>query len=325
MADQSECFSDSQSEISNVSDELSSLESSYSESETAETGSGTKNPSAKGSNSGTNRPQAPNTTARGSRKKKAKTTDKSVARGISFAEMDELSSWVFSAEEAKRVESELRQRLLESTRLKAFEQRRKFALHLTSEGQKDNFGLLIVGFCRKFATLSKECYSSNVPKERKAAFSVAWMKMLSNFQPGKKSQERIVIERCLPASKSFSHEDVHSVLSVIHEMVYTLIHDHVRSRKEHSTAESSSSARQLSKESDDTLYRYCGAALQRMLKLRRESLAGKKKRIKPSSEKRPIMTKARAGNFGGSCHERQIGYIPEFKKPRCGQVNISQG
>ena len=264
MADQSERCSDSQSEISNVSDELSSLESSYSESETAETGSGTKNPSAKGSNSSTKRPQVTNTTARGSRKKKAKTTDKSVARGISFAEMDELSSWVFSAEEAKRVES---------------------------ERQKDNFGLLIVGFCRKFATLSKECYSSNVLKERKAAFSVAWMKMFSNFQPGKKSQERIVIERCLPASKSFSHEDVHSVLSVIHEMVYTLIHDRVRSRKEHSTAESSSSARQLSKESDDTLYRSCGAALQRMLKLRRESLAGKKKRIKPSSEKRPIMTK----------------------------------
>ena len=94
------------------------------------------------------------------------------------------------------------------------------------------------------------------------------------------------------ASKSFSHKDVHSVHSVVHEMVYTLIHDHVRSRKEHSTAESSSSsARQLSKESDDTLYQYCGAVLQRMLKLHQESLAGKKKRIKPSSEKRPIMTK----------------------------------
>ena len=123
------------------------------------------------------------------RKKKATTTNKSVARGISFAQMDKLSSWVFSAEEAKRVETELRQRLLESTRLKAFQQCRKFALHLTSEGQKDNFGLFIVGFCRKFTTLSKECYSTNVLKERKAAFFVAWMKILSNFQPGKKSQE----------------------------------------------------------------------------------------------------------------------------------------
>ena len=150
---------------------------------------------------------------------------------------------------------------------------------------------MITGFCRKFTTLSKECYRTSVIKERKAAFSVAWMKLLANFQPGKKSQERIILERCLPAHNTFSHEDVHSVLSVIHELVYTVIHDHIQARKEESTSEGSSTSVQISKESDETLYRYCGAALQKMIKLRKETLAGQKKRVKISSKRKPIMVK----------------------------------
>ena len=37
---------------------------------------------------------------------------------------------------------------------------------------------LNVGFCRKFVTPANQCYENNVPKERKALLSVAWMKVL---------------------------------------------------------------------------------------------------------------------------------------------------
>ena len=205
--------------------------------------------------------------------------------------MEELSSRIFSAEEAKKVESEICERLLKSPRLKTFEERWKFALHLTSKEQKDNFGLLITGFCRKFVTLARECYSANIPKERKAAFSVAWMKILANFQLGKKAQERIILERRLLSNNVYSHEDVHSVLSTIHELVYTIIRENVRSQKEQSTSEGTATSSKLSEESDDTLYRYCGAALQRMIKLRQQTLAAKKKQIKLSSQRRPVMEK----------------------------------
>ena len=140
MASESECFSDSQSEFSNVSDELSSLESSYSESESDGSDKETRDLSGKVSKSDRKRKTlAGRTSASGSRgKKQVQTTDKKVAKGLSFSEMDELSSWVFSNEEAMKVESELRQRLLKSPRLKAFDERRKFASHLTSEAQRDN-------------------------------------------------------------------------------------------------------------------------------------------------------------------------------------------
>lgn len=50
---------------------------------------------------------------RKNRTKKKKTADK----GIILFEMDELSSWVFSSKEAKRLESTIRHRLLDSPRL----------------------------------------------------------------------------------------------------------------------------------------------------------------------------------------------------------------
>ena len=83
-----------------------------------------------------------------------------------------------SDEEAKNVDSELRKRLPKSPRMKAFKERWKIALHFTSEGQLENFNLLNVGFCRKFATPANQCYENNVPKDRKASLSVAWMKVL---------------------------------------------------------------------------------------------------------------------------------------------------
>ena len=84
----------------------------------------------------------------------------------------------FSDEEAKNVDSELRKRLPKSPRMKAFKERWKIALHFTSEEQLETFNLLNVGFCRKFATPANQCYENNVPKDRKASLSVAWMKVL---------------------------------------------------------------------------------------------------------------------------------------------------
>lgn len=174
------------------------------------------------------------------------------------------------------MESTIRQRLLDPPRMRAFEGRRKFALHLTSEEQKDNFELLIIAFCRRFASSSKECCNLNVGKERKAAFSAVWMKTLANFEPFKTTQERSILEHCSPAANNVSHEDVHYVFSVIHEMVYTIFHKHIRKRKDDCVGSENTgggSSTELAKESDETLYRYCGAALQRMIKLRKETLA----------------------------------------------------
>ena len=155
-------FSDSQFELSNISDELSSLESSDTESACEESDSGATDLTGNSSQRGRKRKIFPSQRStcdnrRGKKrpKKSATSTDKSATKGLSSHEMEELSSWIFPAEEAKQVESEARERLLKSSRLKAFVERRKFALHLTSEEQKDSFGLLITGFCRKFATLAK--------------------------------------------------------------------------------------------------------------------------------------------------------------------------
>ena len=63
------------------------------------------------------------------------------------------------------VESELRERLLKSPRVKVFEERWKIALRFTSEELQKNFNILNVGFCRKFATLAKQCYENNLPKD----------------------------------------------------------------------------------------------------------------------------------------------------------------
>ena len=68
-------------------------------------------------------------------------------------------------------------------------------------------------------------------------------------------------------------------MSVIHALVYEIIHENVRLRKTESemAGDDVNGGRcQLSKESDDTLFWYCGVALQRMIKLRKETLAGKK-------------------------------------------------
>ena len=63
-------------------------------------------------------------------------------------------------------------------------------------------------------------------KSKKAAFTVAWMKFLLNFQTQKTTQERIIVERfssSAPSTTTFTPETVHTVISVIHEKVYDII------------------------------------------------------------------------------------------------------
>ena len=59
------------------------------------------------------------------------------------------------------------------------------------------------------------------------------MKVLCNFQSGKVTQERMILERFLHSSKklSFRPEEIPRFLSVIHELVYTIIHEHILLKK----------------------------------------------------------------------------------------------
>ena len=117
------------------------------------------------------------------------------------------------------------------------------------------------------------------------------MKSLANFHPGKTTQERMIVERFL-RNNDFLPDSVHTVLSVIHESVYTITHDHIRLKKAKNADEALTHARvELPEETDDTLYRYCGAALHRMFKLRKETLAGKKGRGELSEKRRPSVEK----------------------------------
>ena len=100
----------------------------------------------------------------------------------------------------------------------------------------------------------------------------------------------MILERFCHSSKelSFRPEEIHRVLSVIHELVYTIIHEHIQLRKRDLAGQENLEL-QFSNESDDTLYRYCGTALQSMIKLRKETLASKKNRVRLSSKRKPVM------------------------------------
>ena len=122
-------------------------------------------------------------------------------------------------------------------------------------------------------------------KNKKAAFTVAWMKFLLNFQAQKTTQERIIVERFSPSAPSttaFTHETVHTVISVIHEKVYDII------QIESSTSVASSSSKaELGEERDKVFYRFGGAAPNRAIKPRKQTLTldGKKGRANLSEGK----------------------------------------
>ena len=70
--------------------------------------------------------------------------------------------------------------------------------YLLCESQKNNFQLLIVGFCGKFSTLVSECALPTDKVNKKAAISMASMKMLGNFQVGKVTRGIDNINRTFP-------------------------------------------------------------------------------------------------------------------------------
>ena len=84
-------------------------------------------------------------------------------------------------------------------------------------------------------------------KNKKVAFTVAWIKFLLNFQAQKTTQESIIVERFFssaPRTTTFTPETVHAVISVIHENVYDIIQIEVSRKKlESSTSVASSSSK----------------------------------------------------------------------------------
>ena len=111
--------------------------------------------------------------------------------------MEDLTAWVTSEEEASAVEREIRSKLLDSPRISFSEGSKKFAEHLLCDDERANFNLLMVGFCRRFSSLAEDCYKNVDERDMKARFSCSWMKVMSNFQIGKQSQERIILERLI--------------------------------------------------------------------------------------------------------------------------------
>ena len=87
------------------------------------------------------------------------------------------------------MEQHIRSSLLNDPRVESQSDRKQFAKHLLCAAEGSNFELLVTGFCRRFSTLAQESFASNLQSYRKASFSVAWMKLLTNFQPGKITQE----------------------------------------------------------------------------------------------------------------------------------------
>ena len=78
----------------------------------------------------------------------------------------------------------------------------------------------------------------------------------------------MIIERLLKNLNEDFSVSANHVLSVIDEHVYSVIHDHVRIRKaEMETTGTCEEGSHLKEESCEILYRYCGAALRRMITL----------------------------------------------------------
>ena len=148
-------------------------------------------------------------------------------------------------------------------------------------------------------------------KNKKAAFTVAWMKFLLNFQALKTTQERIIVETLRfsssaprPSTTTFTPETVHAVISVIHEKVYDIIQIEVSRKKLESSTRvaSSSSKAETQKESDKVFYRFGGAAPNRVIKPRKQTLTldGKKGRANLAERK----MKNRTVHFNGLKNER---------------------
>ena len=110
-------------------------------------------------------------------KRETKSKKTTASKYMDEEQLKELASWVFSAEQADLVEEHIRKQLPECPNIETVTERKDLVAHMLSGQQKQNFKLLIVGFCRKFSSLAMEYYTL-AAKDRKARFSIAWMKVL---------------------------------------------------------------------------------------------------------------------------------------------------
>lgn len=120
----------------------------------------------------------------GLRKRNLRNRKKQASNTLGEGHLKELTSWIFSRQKANEIEGIVCSNLFESPRVKSTKDRERFAKYLLCEitKLKTNFQLPILGFCRKFSTLVSECALSTDMVNKKAAISVAWMKMLGNFK-----------------------------------------------------------------------------------------------------------------------------------------------
>ena len=113
----------------------------------------------------------------------------------------EMEACLFSRKRrSKGHEQELREELLQSPRvgIENYPSRKAFATPL-SDSHSSTFSDLTNGFSRKYATLSHARFEvkGRYKKNKTAAFTVARMKFLLNFQTQKTTQEGIIVESVL--------------------------------------------------------------------------------------------------------------------------------
>ena len=90
------------------------------------------------------------------------------------------------------------------------------------------------------------------------------------------------------------NEAVSCVVRIIHELVYSIIHQHVHLRKMESETASEGLIQQIHeplKKWDKTLYQYFGAVLQHKITLRKKTFAGKKRPRDLSKQQKLVMEK----------------------------------
>ena len=112
---------------------------------------------------------------------------------------------------SKGNEQELREELLQSPRIRIqnYPSRKAFATHL-SDSHLSTFSDLINGFSRKYDTLSHARFEEKGrdKKNKKAAFTVAWMKFLLNFQTQKTTHEnncrKLFVTSSAPSTATFT-------------------------------------------------------------------------------------------------------------------------
>ena len=75
---------------------------------------------------------------------------KSKVTALDSKEIEDLASWIFSSDEAKKVEQHIRSSLLNDPSVESQSDRKQFAKHLLCAAEGSNFELLVTGFCRRF-------------------------------------------------------------------------------------------------------------------------------------------------------------------------------